>query len=232
VNQCQSRAQTLVADLLEADSDFIDSVRKGQERANRPSEELHRLDADDCIDVGWKIAFSGKELSPEFYNILHARRVDTALTDAYNDAFPSSFSTDDAPTCKKLLDSGILDKARSFVDTSSRDTSSLEPKDVWPFYEANSDIVKCGHEARKKGWFHLAARLYLLQGQVTLLTLAAQLNSEARLIRSFSPSVPGQPVKIQIQVLPSPGRRLPPPQTCSGTVFGEGSLQMINWECF
>jgi hypothetical protein len=99
------------------------------------------------------------------------------------------------------------------------------------YLSATHDFILCGAEAKKHGMPGASAELFSLVAAIYDLESIADTNREARLLKNVGPTAPDRPVRIQIQVLPPPGR-VSPPQSCSRTVYGEGPVKTISFECF
>jgi hypothetical protein len=164
---------------------------------------------------------------PEFSNIKHAEQVYDSLQDAYTLSLPTS---SDTPACKKLVDEGGIDKTEKFLD--SADAETVRFQDIGGYARIGLDAARCASEAQEKGLVRVTARWFRLNAMLSSLEYQIQYKSDSRLLPDVRAIEPGKAVRVEIQVVPSPNRRVPPPQTCSGTVFGEGSLKMVNWECF
>lgn len=101
-----------------------------------------------------------------------------------------------------------------------------------PYLSATHDLILCSTEAKTHGMPGATGALLTLVAAIYNFESIADTNSQSQLLKNVSATATDRPVKIQIQVLRSPGNRVSPPQSCSGTVYGEGPVKTISWECF
>ncbi len=185
----------------------------------------------DCTGLAAKMRSDGKPVPSGLSDLVGEHADLVFLFSVFHTDLPTDLPDRmDWPACKRVLDSRIIDRAWTFVNAAN--PSTVNVGDVMPYVSARHDLILCSTEATGHGMPSAAVDLLRLASAIDDLTVIAETNSEARLLKNVSPTATDRPVKIQIQVLPPAGHRVSPPQTCSGTVYGEGPLRTINWECF
>jgi len=183
----------------------------------------------DCAELAGKM-IAARQPAPLALVDLQREYVELLfLLEALTSQLPTDLDSKQFPACRKVLDSGIIARAWNFINASN--PSTVKIGDVMPYLSATHDLILCSAEAKKHGMPGASAELFSLVTAIYDLESLADSNSEARLLKNVSPTAMDRPVRIQIQVIPPPGR-VSPPQSCSGTVYGEGPVKTISWECF
>jgi len=183
----------------------------------------------DCAELAGKMIAARQSVPPGLVDLQREYVELLFLLEALSTHLSTDLDSKHFPACRKVLDSGIIDQAWNFINASN--PSTVKIGDVMPYLSATHDLILCSAEAKKHGMPGASAELFSLVAAIYDLESIADTNSEARLLKNVGPAAPDRLVRIQIQVLPPPGR-MSPPQSCSGTVYGEGPVKTISWECF
>ncbi len=234
VQACMQNAPDLLLSARLAKQSLINSSLSGNlHDTGFPIARVYQRQIASCAEVGGRMIASSKAVPPDLEAIQRENTDLLFLLEALQSTLPPDLDKSNFPNCRKVLDSGIIDRARNFIDAiNAANASTVTVGDVMPYENASHDLILCGAEATKHGMPGASSELFNLVAGIDELMLIADTNSEAQLLKNLSPTGPGRPIKIQIQVLPSPARRARPSQSCSGTVYGEGPTKRISWSCF
>jgi hypothetical protein len=194
--------------------------------------QVHLKEISGCAELAGKMIAARQPMPPGLVDIQREYAELLFLLNAFDSHLPTDLDSKRFPACKKVLDSGIIDRAWNFINASN--PSTVKIGDVMPYLSATHDLILCSTEAKKHGMPGASGGLLLLVAAIYDIESIADTNSVAQLLNTVRSTAPGQPARIQIQVLPPPpsARRVSPPQSCSGTVYGEGPVKTISWECF
>lgn len=230
VEACTQEAAMLVFSARLAKQSLANSSVSGTFESGWHIAHSYFKEISGCAELAGRMIAARQPVPPGLVDLQREYTDLLFLFSALSPDLPPDLDNNAFPACRKVLDSGIIDRAWNFINATN--PSTVKVGDVMPYVSASQDLILCSTEAKKHGRPGASGALLTLVAAIDELTVMAESNSEARLLKDVSPTVPDRPVKIQIQVLPPPGRRVSPPQTCSGTVYGEGPVKTISWECF
>ena len=126
-----------------------------------------------------------------------------------------------APLCKGIVKTKLLASVESALTGDDQKLSLLKSKDVMPYFDESTKLLKCAYEAQRSGYKDAAFRILYAAFAVENAMVLADTHDQAEIVKVLRSASTDSSVPIEVG-----------PRHCRATIQDWGWQKTVAWDCY